>query len=90
MFLFKKRSAAGPGRLVYGSNELGVEVGASSKGTGGRTFIRIFDLDAAKKAAGSTEAGSLTIMFDGDSELLTFLDALKFSVRVLQNQAAGD
>lgn len=87
-FMNKAKKAAAPGRRVYGSNELGVEVGAGCKETGGRTFLRIFDLDSAGKAAGKD--GSITIMFDGNSELLSFLDALKFSVRVLQDQAAGD
>lgn len=82
-------------RRIYGSNELGVEVGTNCPENGGKTFLRIFDLgctDMKGKVDRNKQGGadSITIVFTGDSELLTFLEALKFSVKVLQDQAAGE
>jgi len=84
-------------REFTSANIIEVEVGTTGycggdSGHGGRTYFRIEDLsstDMAVKVSGTScgETGKVEIMFGGDSELETFIDALEFAAETLREQA---
>lgn len=80
---------------IVACNILEVEVGTTGymggdTGHGGATYFRLKDLgstDMRVKVVGDDKyAEEVTIEFGGDHELYTFLKALKFAVKVLNEQ----
>lgn len=80
---------------IVGCNQLRVAVGTTGKrggdsGYGGRTFLKITDMAATVGVLTLNQNVSapfrdLEIMLEGDSELETFLIALKFAVNRLES-----
>lgn len=80
---------------INGCNNIRVAVGTTGKrggdsGYGGRTFLKITDLAATVGAVTVNQNiaapfRDLEIMLEGDSELETFLIALKFAVNRLES-----
>jgi hypothetical protein len=88
-------------REITDANILSVEAGTTGykggdTGHGGRTYFRIEDLastDIKVKALGEDGDKGLAVMLGGDTELTTIIKALKFIVKVLEeeaNDADGD
>lgn len=84
-------------KLIGGLNQLGVEVGTNAPkggdaGAGGRTFIKISDQGGTTWDATVddeetvSEPTSISITLGGDSELKTIIQALEFTLAVLNKQ----
>ena len=86
-------------KQIVSCNILTVEVGTTGHmggdtGHGGRTYFRISDdasTDMSCKVTGEScgNAGQIEIMFGGDCELDTFIEALEFAVDTLKKQTDG-
>ena len=83
--------------LYFFSNCLGVIAGTNcpkggDSGHGGRTYLRIENLGGTDLSVRLDKAGlfnhvdSLEITLGGDSECEKLIDALKFAVRIIENQ----
>jgi len=81
-------------REIFSANILEVEVGTTGfcggdTGHGGRTYFRLADLgstDMNVSISNYQDNPSVTIELGGDTELETFIDALKFAVQVLESE----
>lgn len=83
-------------KQIVSCNIITVEVGTTGHmggdtGHGGRTYFRISDdasTDMSCKVTGEScgNAGQIEIMFGGDCELDTFIEALEFAVETLKRQ----
>lgn len=87
-------------RVILDSNMLEVEAGTTGcmggdSGHGGRTYFRIHDLastDIEVRLIDSyTDVGEdgFEVVLGGDSELCTIIDALKFILKVLDEESRG-
>ena len=87
-------------RVIFGANMLEVEAGTTGymggdSGHGGRTYFRIHDLastDIETRLIDScTDVGEdgFEVVLGGDSELSTIIDALKFILKVLDEESRG-
>ena len=81
-------------REVVSANILEVEAGTNGykggdTGHGSRTYLRIEDLGSTDIQAYATKDG-FAVELGGDCELSTFIEALKFAVNVLEDQALGN
>lgn len=77
-------------REIIDCNLLYVEAGTNGyrggdTGSNGRTYIRVKDL-CSTDVHGKFKNGDLEIELGGDSELRTTLEALKFIVKVLEDE----
>lgn len=83
-------------REFSSANIIEVEVGTTGlcggdTGHGGRTYLRIKDLsstDMSCRLSGNScgDTGQIEIMFGGDCELETFVEALEFVAETLRDQ----
>ena len=82
------------------SNCLGIVAGTNcpkggDSGHGGRTYLRIENLGGTDMSVRLDKSGlfnqveAIEIMLGGDSECETLIDALKFALRILENQFKG-
>lgn len=74
------------------ANIVEVEAGTNGyhggdSGHGSRTYIRIEDLGGTDLTVQQTKENGVVLALGGDSELTTIIEALKFILKVLEDQA---
>lgn len=79
---------------ITSANILEVEVGTTGykggdSGHGGRTYFRLLDLGSTDINVDCDEFGNSEVVIElgGDTELQTFIEALKYVVKVLEEQS---
>ena len=85
-------------REITSCNVLEVEVGTTGymggdTGHGGRTYLRIKDLGGTDMSVNAPtdiygDCGEVEIMFGGDTELATLIEALKWTISILEVKSA--